>query len=113
MTNVLEGTPLGDVLRDAGIATVSDANRGFLSRMRSEAVLFISLHGSVTAADLHPIAAALGLRPTSPNAWGAVFRDPRFAPAGLAKNPRPSAHARRVVRWKLAPRYDESRRLAP
>jgi len=55
--------------------------------------------GHVSANDLRRVADYHDMQPDHHNAWGSVFRGPEWVAIGFEKNSRPSAHARRVLKW--------------
>ena len=61
--------------RDDGIDEVTENNHDFLLEARRIAVLIGQQHGTVTMDDVRKVCT---VKPSHPNAWGAVFKDKRF-----------------------------------
>lgn len=90
----------GERRKRVGLATVGGNNAPFLRQCRAFARQFAESRGSVGIEDVRRWAAIAGLEPTHHNAWGAVFKEAMWEPCGVDKNAIPSAHARRVLRWR-------------
>lgn len=95
-------TTEGERLRDEGIEQVETNNVAFVDVMRRLAIEHARTYGFVSADDMRPIASRLGLMPTHPNAWGAVFRDDRFTVLGYKQSTTASRHGGLLRVWKLA-----------
>lgn len=94
----------GEDLKDAGIAKVAMNNAAFVSALVNKAHALGSRVGEITADDLRKWADEHDIRPTHPNAWGAVFRElgrhPRWQRTGFQKSRIPSNHARMISTWR-------------
>lgn len=90
--------------RDTGIARVTCANATFIETMRSVARMIARKQGTVTADDLREYVAEHPEieRPTSHNAYGAIFRCKDFRPVGYVVSRQPQGHGNRVMRWALS-----------
>ena len=86
----------------AGLDRVEATHPDFVPRLRAAARAYAIRHGTVTADDVRRLADELGLRPRSPNAWGAIFAGRGWAKVGE----RPSAvltnHGHRNPVWRLS-----------
>jgi hypothetical protein len=76
------------------------ADYGFIHRMRQEARILSQRCGTVTCDDLRMIAVGLGLAPSHPNSWGAIFRGPQWILVGRQRSRVVSNHAREIRVWK-------------
>ena len=65
----------GEALKDAGIARVTQSNAEFVRFMREEAKYMARQRGEVHIDDVRERARWYGLKPASPNAWGAIFAE--------------------------------------
>lgn len=90
----------GEQARDAGLALVELHGEEFTRIMRNAAKLVSEKHGSVDADDLRAWAAASGIKPHHPNAWGAVFKGRGWRCIGRKVSKLKSNHAREVRVWK-------------
>ncbi len=103
MTQLELGALEGRKRRDEGIARVSSKNSGWLKEAREVAYRIARMKGTVTAEDVRGVLYARGLRPSHPNAWGGVFKDPRFVWTGnLIPSRVPSRHANLQRVWRLS-----------
>lgn len=89
--------------RDTGIARVTCANATFIETMRSVARMIARKQGTVTADDLRDYVADHPEieRPTSSNAYGAIFRCKDFEAVGYVISRQPQGHGNRTLRWRL------------
>ena len=89
--------------RDRGISRVSGKNMEIIETLRSVAVSLIKLKGQVTMDDLRAWYSASGGRePTHPNAFGAVFKDPKFKRIAFTPSKQVQGHGRIIGVWGLA-----------
>ena len=58
----------------AGIATAEEHSASWIEQARACARDLCERHGTVTADDVREVLYPLGIVPSHPNAWGAVFR---------------------------------------
>lgn len=94
----------GRSLKETGLARVLSNNRAFLEIMRMEAMRLSRQRGWVTSDDLRVYASQLNIEPTHQNAWGAVFRGPRWHAIGRRKSAVPESHAREIRIWQYMER---------
>ena len=86
-------------LKQRGIDAVEESNLTWVEEMRQHA-RFVSLRdGSVTADDVRDHVQAIGWKPESPNAYGAVFRGKHWKCIGRCKSKHPGNHAREIKVW--------------
>lgn len=90
----------GRLLKEQGQILVSSNNQHFLALMREEARRISDERGWVSSDDLRVYASQLDLEPTHPNAWGAIFRCPRWQVVGRRKSAVPGNHAREIKVWQ-------------
>lgn len=90
-------------MRDIGIARVAASNLPFIDKAREIAALCAATHpnGTVCADDVRRIAQRIGLAPTHPNAWGALFKHPRFVMVGYRQSAKISRKAGTQRIWRL------------
>jgi hypothetical protein len=93
----------GRILKEEGLDSVSENNKAFLALMRAEARRLADQRGWVTSDDLRVYASQLNLEPTHQNAWGAVFKGPRWKVVGRRKSAVPQGHAREIKIWSYTP----------
>jgi len=98
---MLEPDTCGECRRAIGLDSVEGSNMEWIDWIRGRARLIATRQGHVHTGELRRVAAFHDWEPEHPNAWGAVFRGGEWEPIGLVKNETPSAHARRIFRWKL------------
>jgi hypothetical protein len=103
----------GQELKEAGIALVESNNTDFIREMRSCAVdLYHRCYNygflavETTTDDLREFADILGIKPNSPNAWGAIFKKApdgyRFINTGRRKaSTYPSNHGRQITIFRV------------
>ena len=91
----------GKQLRDRGIKKVSANNDAFLETCRTFARNHCKLFGSCTSDEVRRFVEYEGLKPTSPNAYGAIFRNGEFEPIGWKESEIESNHARPLRIWRL------------
>ncbi len=84
-----------------GVARVEISNREFVQRMRAEARAIAATKGWVTASDLRERAEELWLRPTSRNAWGAIFARGQWVRVGEEPSRTKGCHGHRNPRWTI------------
>lgn len=94
----------GRALKEDGIASVASNNEAFLALMRAEAMRISQSRGWVTSDDLRVYASQLDLAPTHQNAWGSIFRGPRWKVVGHQKSAVPGNHAREIKIWQYVER---------
>ena len=88
--------------RDEGIRLVSLKNQAFVNLMRYHAQIVCEKRGEVHIDDMRKYAIVKGVKPESPNAWGAIFRckgwrqTGEFRPSTLVTN---HSHRSPVWRW--------------
>jgi len=92
--------PEGQSLKSAGQDLVAGHNEEFVSLMRAEAMRISNGLGYVTSDDLRVYAARIGLEPSHPNAWGAVFKGKGWRSIGYRKSAVPQSHARIIRIWQ-------------
>ena len=93
---------LGRAGRDAALAGFERTRAYWLYSARECAVMVATLHGSVTADDIHqrcPIPSGI-----DPRVMGAVFMIPELVADGYVPTKRPEAHARPIRRFVLRER---------
>lgn len=102
--------PTGLQLKLDGLNAVEGANGFALAQLRDQAMLVARSHGDVSSDDLRGWADHERIILSSPNAWGAVFRDPRFTRIGMIRSTYPSNHARFISTYALTnpEEYDET-----
>jgi len=88
-------------LKEEGIAKVSANNVYFLALMRTQAAWICKKAGSVTISQLRRYADKQGVKPTHPNAWGAVFAGRKWTKIGYTQSTIKSAHHRVVGIWTI------------
>lgn len=93
----------GRQYRDHGIEKVAGNNDEFLTMCRAFAIGQCRLSGMVTIEQIREFAEWKGLKPSHPNAWGAVFKFRGFKPTSFVQNHIESAHARMVRVWVYEP----------
>jgi len=82
------------------MAQAAEGRAGWLAYARGVAEAIARDKGSVTADDVR--AAGVETPPnTSPNIWGSVFNDARFAFLDFAYSARPEAHHNLIRRWGI------------
>lgn len=93
-----------------GLRAVEGLNGAALAQLRDHAVAVARTHGDVSADDLRTWAEAQRITLSSPNAWGAVFRDPRFTRINMIRSAFPTNHARFISSYALTnlEEYDET-----
>lgn len=96
----------GALLKEDGLASVSENNTVFLAQMRAEAKRISEIRGWVTSDDLRVYASQQNLEPTHQNAWGGVFRGPQWRVIGRRKSAVPQGHAREIKIWAYVARTD-------
>lgn len=84
-----------------GLALASIGNEAFIAKMRAYAVNYSNTFGKVTADDVRCYAAAERVAPSTPHAWGAIFRAKGFVSIGWhqSRHARNNGHAYRVWKW--------------
>lgn len=82
-----------------GLDRVEATHPDFVARLRAAAKAHALRHGTVHIDDIRRMAAALGLRPRHPNAWGAVFRGPGWGKVGERASAIPSNHGHVSPLW--------------
>ena len=88
--------------RDKGIARVSGTNANFLIAARAMAYRLMVQIGEITADDVRRECERQGIEPSHYNAWGAVFKDPRFVPTGAYRqSANVQGHGNRIRVWGL------------
>ena len=102
--------PTGLQLQMHGLHAVEGANSLAIAKLRERAMLVARAHGDVSSDDLREWADQEWIVLSSPNAWGAVFRDPRFTRIGMIRSTYPSNHARFISTYALTnpEEYDET-----
>ncbi len=93
----------GKALKEAGIDRVASNNTTFIDLMRAEAMRIANQRGWVSSDDLRVYASQLNLEPTHCNAYGAVFKGPRWKIVGRRKSAVPGNHAREIKIWAYMP----------
>lgn len=86
--------------RDRGIRAASAKHSAWLVEAREVAVSIARTTGTVNADDLR----AAGIVPpqgASPNVFGGIFKDDRFAFYGYTHSARPEAHGNLISQWTL------------
>lgn len=83
-----------------GLALVEEGHRDFVQTMRSLAIQISQASGFVSSDNLRVVAERMGLTPTSPNCWGAVFLGPKWKVVGRKKSAVPGNHGREIRVWK-------------
>jgi hypothetical protein len=89
----------GRALKEDGLESVSANNKAFLALMRAEARRLSEQRGWVSIDDLRVYASQLNIEPTHCNAYGAIFKGPRWQVVGRRKSAVPSSHAREIRLW--------------
>lgn len=92
-----EGMPL----KYAGLAQVASHNEEWLRAVRAVAHAIAVVNGCVSADDLRTWADENDMHPVHPNAWGAIFREPRWRPVAYKVSTYPSNHARIIRVWEF------------
>jgi hypothetical protein len=87
--------------RDSGLDAAEHNNRAWVDQIRDLARLIARSNGSVSTDDLRPIADRKGLAPSSPNAWGSVFRGGEWKCIGRRKSTYRTNNAREIRVWAL------------
>lgn len=92
---------LGELLKEQGLDDIEVSNRGFLDHARALARQLAQQQGRVSVDDVRKqIPAALW--PSTPQAWGGIFRGTEWVHVGWSRSPFPSNHARSNRVWALA-----------
>jgi hypothetical protein len=94
------GQAAGEALKAAGLDRVMARNCEWITAMRAEAIRLSQANGCVTVDELRAFALQHGSVPTHDNAWGGIFRGPRWKAIGRRKSQWPSSHAREVKIWR-------------
>lgn len=96
----------GHELKQAGLDLVEKNNPTWLESMRSKARSIARQKGTVCADDLRDYSDQLeeveGIVPTTPNAWGSLFRSREFEYLYSQPSNYPSNHSRRINVYKVA-----------
>lgn len=85
--------------KDLGQRIVRATNAGFVELMREKARGIAQRRGEVTVDDLREYAAAQGIEPSSPNAWGCLFIGPEWVMVGRRRSRLVSNRGREVKVW--------------
>lgn len=96
----------GALLKEDGLARVSENNTVFLVKMRYEAMRISQERGWVSSDDLRVYASQQNLEPTHQNAWGAIFKGPHWKIIGRRKSAVPESHNREIKIWQYVARTD-------
>ena len=89
----------GSALKQLGLYRVESSNKALVGLARAIAKEICGRVGSVTMDDVRR---ELGdLKPTSPNAYGAVFNTDEWQCIGWEPSTLKSNHARFIRRWKM------------
>lgn len=89
----------GEKLKESAMVGVEKKNAAWLNTIRKQAIRIAKRKGSVTTDDLRKYAMKKELKPSHPNAWGAVFRGSDWRVIGRCKSRLPSNHAREIRVW--------------
>jgi hypothetical protein len=93
---------------EEGIRRVARPNAEFVRILRAEAKRISRCEGRVCSDDLRIYAKEIGLEPTSPNAWGVIFRGNGWRVVGHVKSSIPSNHRREIKMWFHEDSLDKS-----
>ena len=90
----------GEERQEVGAARVERGSPQFVATMRLIAITISNEKGEVTSDDLREIAMERNLRPSHPNAWGAIFRANGWRVIDRRKSRLASNHAREIKVWR-------------
>lgn len=85
--------------RNAGMDRVAANNAAFLEVARRFAREYCRRNGSVTSDQVRVYMTSIGMRPSSKNAWGCLFKERGWTCVGRRKSELPSNHARWIGEW--------------
>ncbi len=91
---------LGEYLKERGIALAVSTRGEQLRVARAVAVHITSVGDVCDASRVRSYFEEVGGVPDLGNAWGALFREKRWEPAGYVKATHADAHARMIRRWR-------------
>ena len=91
----------GDQLKQEGLDLVIRNNAAFILEARNFAIQYVKRNGRVTIDQIRNYAYKTGIKPKSPNAWGAVFRGSQWHLVGYTKSKIPSNHSRIIGIWEV------------
>lgn len=86
--------------KDLGQRAVGAANAEFVRRMRDLARFLSAGNGAVSVDDLRRMAAAAGLEPSHPNAWGCIFSQPGWLVIDHRRSTLASNRGREIKVWR-------------
>jgi hypothetical protein len=104
MTNEPKPSPDGLTRKERGIRRVASKNFDFLRKCRNYAALTALERGHVSGDDIREFTVREGMKPTHPNAYGAVFKahpwdGHHWHHIRFMRSRTPSAHARIISVW--------------
>ncbi|MFZ3015338.1 MAG: hypothetical protein WA045_16660 [Nitrospira sp.] len=85
--------------KSVGLTETEENNRVFIRQMREEAHRLVKRCGRVSIDGLRFYAEARGLKPHSPNAWGAIFHEKGWRVIGHVLSTFPSNRSREIREW--------------
>lgn len=100
MTQLTLDGRLSAALKEEGLDAIERTSQSFVDLMRAEAQRISMERGMVTSDDLRVYASQCDLKPSHPNAWGSIFRGPRWQVVGRRKSAVPSSHHREIKVWQ-------------
>ena len=102
MTQLTLNLHEGRRLRNKGVSQVASKNGGFIELMRGVALMIARRKGTVTADDLSEWAGEHQVKPTSPNAIGAVFTNNKdLEPCGFCPSAQPNRRGGLIRVWRI------------
>lgn len=85
--------------REEGVQLTETANKEFVSKMREYAIEVCRRKGQVHIDDVRRHALALGVKPASSAAWGAIFRGKGWKQIGLKASELVTNHGHKSPIW--------------
>lgn len=96
---------LAEQQKQLGLDLVEVSNPVFLETMRGVARMLARKLGEITADDVREYydrhVGSLGVKPTSPNAWGALFKTKEWECVGFIKSRQVQGHGNMIRKWRL------------
>lgn len=96
-------TAIGANLQRAGQDAMESSDGSFVGILREWARQLSRARGEdgwVTSDDLRAYADQMGLIPSHSNAWGSIFRGPRWVIVGRHRSTIPGNHNREIRKWQ-------------